>query len=130
MLGNFAIVADTTQPGAQAPEVRKQTYLERCHSKLRRLITASAFLTAGPEPSRTPVGDPHAIIWPSKPQQLTGLFLPSLQKFTLPVPVKVGRVQGTTGPVDQVVLASRTLYVLNGTQLWTAPAPRPIQKRR
>ena len=127
MLGSFAIASGTTRPGAQAPAVQWHTYVERCHSKLRRLIIESTFVTAGPEPSRAPIGDPHAIVWPSQPQQLTGLFLPSLQKFTMTVPASIGRVQGTVGPVDQTFLASRTLYVLNGTQLWAAPAPTPTR---
>ena len=129
MLGKFAIVSGTTQPGVQAPAVRERTFLERCRSKLHRLITESSFFVAGPQPSRTPIGDPHAILWPSKPQQLGGLFLPSLKEFTVPIPAQLGRVQATTGALDQVFLASRILYLSNGTQLWAAPAPRATSRR-
>ena len=122
MFGQFAIASGTTL-GADA-EVKAQDRLERCHSKLRRPIITSTPVVAGAQPSRTPIGNPHAIVWPNKPQQLTGLFLPSLREFTVPIPAQVGRVQGTTGALDQVFLASRTLYLLNGTQLWAAPAPR------
>jgi hypothetical protein len=121
MFGQFAIASGTTS-GADG-EIEGLDRLERCHSKLRRPIVTSTPVVAGAQPSRTPVGDPHAIVWPSKPQQLTGLFLPSLKEFTVPIPAQLGRVQATTGALDQVFLASRTLYLLNGTQLWAAAAP-------
>jgi hypothetical protein len=128
MFGQFAIPSGTTL-GADA-EVEAQDRLERCHSKLRQPIIASTPVVDGAQPSRTPIGDPHAIIWPSKPRQLTGIFLPSLRQFTVPVPANIGPVQATTGPVTTAILASKTLYLQTSTQeLWAAPAPSPPPKR-
>jgi hypothetical protein len=128
MFGRFAIASGTTL-GADA-EVEAQDRLERCQSKLRQPIIASTPAVDGAQPSRTPIGDPHAIVWPSKPRQLTGIFLPSLRQFTVPVPANIGPVQATTGPVTTAILASKTLYLQTSTQeLWAAPAPSPPPKR-
>jgi hypothetical protein len=80
--------------------------------------------TVCPVPGETP-GNLQALVWPSGARQLSGVFIPSLRSFTIPVPAAVGIVKGTVGTIDQVFLSSRALYVLDGSQLWTAPAPKP-----
>lgn len=128
MFGQFAIASGTTS-GADG-EIEGLDHLERCHSKLRRSIIASTPVVDGAQPSRTPIGDSHAILWPNKPRQLTGVFLPSLRQFTVPVPASIGPVQATTGSVTTAILASRTLYMQTATdQLWAAPAPSPPPTR-
>lgn len=100
------------------------TYLERCGSRLHRLITNSPFPdSALAEAAVKTATNPHVILWATGPQQLSGLFLPSLRPFTIRVPATVGPVMALTGNVAQAFLTSRTLYLLNGTQLWSTPSP-------
>jgi hypothetical protein len=67
-----------------------------------------------------PAANSHVIIWQSGVNRLSGLFLPSLRPFVIPVPGGVGVAE----PPYQIVLSSRRLYVRNlHGQLWTAAAP-------
>jgi hypothetical protein len=112
-------------------------YLERCGSHLHRL------LASGPYPGWAPTlaSNSHVIVWQTTPRQLSGLFLPSLQTFVIPLPASIVNPSGLD-PHDRVwalALTSRSLYVLNSAlgQLWKTPSPtqppplaKPIDTKR
>ena len=96
--------------------------LERCGSRLHRVITTKI---------STPDGIPqfainhHALVWLS-PQggPVHGLFLPSLQKFTI-----ASRYTPSAG--DSVFLTPRTVYLDTGEGVMIAAAsPHPRTHRR
>ncbi len=98
--GRFAVVL------AAGPAGRAVPYLERCGSRLHQRLAA------------IPVtGTSRMLIWTS-PGQLSGLLLPSLRRFVIPLPGSL------PGDETQFVLASRTLYAdSNNGALWTAQLP-------
>lgn len=96
--------------------------LERCGSRLHRVITAKI---------STPDGIPqfainhHAVVWLSpEGGPVHGLFLPSLQKFTI-------AFRYTSSAGDLVFLTPRTVYLDTGEGLMIAAAsPHPRTHRR
>jgi hypothetical protein len=100
--------------------------LERCGSRLHRVITTRI---------STPDGIPQfainrrALVWLTpQGRPAHGLFLPSLQKFTIAFP-------RTLSGADLVFLTSRTLYLEVGGDagpgmVIAAPSPRPSHHRR
>ena len=107
------------------------SYLEKCGVKLHR------FLTFSPTAS-----SPHAIVWESKPGLVTGVFLPSLKRFTIAVPEKVDPSASSSQFVQQdpytLALSRHSLYVgvgLGATTTWTmripsAPPAKPPPRER
>ncbi len=97
-------------------------YLERCGMPGRRLLAAWPS-TGTPPPLASTDG---AIVWQTVPSRLTGLFLPSLGRFELPLPPAIVRAEAG-GRVAALALTSGAVYVLDrpGGRLWRAPAPAP-----
>jgi hypothetical protein len=108
--GQFALAIGTDSPGNNA------AFLERCGTQMRRLLVSSGTF-----------GDPllasnsSAIVWQSAPSRLNGLFLPSLQTFTISVPAAVVTVEA-------LGLTSGALYVrdLESGTLWRAASPSAL----
>jgi hypothetical protein len=95
------------------------SYLEECGARLHRFLTFSA-----------PASSPHAIVWESKPSHLTGVFLPSLKRFTIAVPANVDPSAPASKfdrqDVYSLALTTHTLYVgvgLGVLTTWTMPIP-------
>lgn len=97
-------------------------FLERCGTSKRRLLLdgITAFSDAMASNARAIVSQAH-------PSHLSGLFLPSLQRFTIPLPAAILKPRGApeNTPVSALVLTSRALYVEDGYgTIWrTAAAP-------
>ncbi len=115
--GQFALVIGGT--GQIYPAV----FLERCGTHMRRLL-------ASPNPE---VGDPplasnsRMIVWRAVPGRLTGLFLPSLQTFTIPLPSAiVNSGSPNDNPVPALGLTSRALYVNGAQALWRTVSPTAL----
>jgi hypothetical protein len=93
----------------------KQVVVERCGTKLRRVIVPD-------EPDGQGVAEnAHAILWQSSSENghssITGLFLPSLRTFRLTYPPATGDLE--------FAMSLRNLYVadLDG-EVWSTSAPR------
>ena len=119
--GPFAVGIQWYQPG----DWQDRLVLERCGSRLRRVLA---------NPSDTEPRFPqfainrNIVVWLNyESVPIRGVFLPSLRKFTVPVP---SRFTLSTG--DSVFLTSHTLYVEDGAgHLLEASAPRrPRDHRR
>lgn len=97
------------------------SYLERCGTHLHQLLGSDLSYNCAP-PACGPTGNPHLVVF-GEPQTRTGsfrvdgMFLPSRQRFAIPIPTQVA---------GQVGLAARHLYLGGeGTGIWTTPIPRP-----
>lgn len=114
--GQFALVSDYAN-----------VFLERCGTHMRRLLVNGSSVLAS---------NTGAIVWQTVTSRLTGLLLPSLQRFTIPLPSAIVRPPGSTGdtPVLGLGLTSNGLYVRdewNGTVWRTAsPAALPLNTSR
>lgn len=118
--GRFALVNGSDSRGFGV------AYLERCGTRMRRLL-ASSDAAGGFSPLAS---NSSAIVWQTAADRLDGLFLPSLQTFTIPLPS--GLV--TTTGLSQIGLTSRSLYIrdwASGT-IWrtAAPAALPLNTSR
>jgi hypothetical protein len=85
-------------------------FLERCGTRMRRQLTDGNLVASVASNS-------SAIVWQAVTSRLNGLFLPSLQTFTIPLPSAIGLVLS-------LGLTSRALYVsgfTNGGVWRTAP---------
>ncbi|MDQ6806759.1 MAG: hypothetical protein M3065_17770 [Actinomycetota bacterium] len=117
LYGKFAI-AYKFSGGEQA------AYLERCGSKLHRLLANASNIYANSLPPMA--ANAHAVIWQSGAATLTGLLLPGMRRVTIKLPVASGGPGSCTPPdfascVDQIVLTSGKLYVFyQGPHLWAA----------
>jgi hypothetical protein len=101
--GQFALV---TGPG-------NSVFLERCGTRMRRLLANGTTVA-----SYALASNAGAIVWQAVTSRLNGLFLPSLQTFTIPLPSAIGLV-GSLG------LTSGALYVSrfeNGV-VWRSASP-------
>jgi hypothetical protein len=111
--GQFALV------GGIGPFV----FLERCGTRMRRqLIDESS-------PSTDVAWSAGAVVWQSVTSQLDGLFLPSLQRFTIPLPSVIVKPPGATESTGAgFVLTSDTLYVRDGWygRLWQTATPTAL----
>jgi len=70
----------------------------------------------------------RAIVWRTAPSRLNGLFLPSLQTFTIPLPSAIATAQGD---ITDVALTSGALYLveygsLAGQTLWRTASPTAL----
>lgn len=100
------------------------SYLERCGSRLHEFLTYTSYPGCAHAACAPPFNS-HVIVWESAPLRLSGIFLPSRQRFTIPVPAKVDPAPGGSVNGDQYLLAltSHTLYVENSGSVWTTPIP-------
>ena len=101
--GQFALVTGTGN----------SVFLERCGTRMRRLLANGSTVV-----SYALASNAGAVVWQAITGRLTGLFLPSLQTFTIPLPTAVGLV-GSLG------LTSGSLYVSgfeNGV-VWRSASP-------
>jgi hypothetical protein len=103
--------------------------LERCGAKVHRRLTLSVPGYTGSYPAGCAhlacplASNAHAVIWPSTGDRLSGLFLPSLKRFTIRIPAKVRGTPEPDARSYQLALTPRTLYVnLNG-HIFGIPAP-------
>ncbi len=111
--GRYAIA--TSQGGS---------YLEQCGSRLHEFLTYTSYPGCA-HGICAPPANSHVIVWESKPRRLSGIFLPSRQRFTIPVPAKVDPAPGMYVNGDQYSLAltPRALYVEIGGTVWTTSMP-------
>jgi hypothetical protein len=119
--GKFAVARGTTKDGT--PEI----WLERCGSS-RRLV-----LLKQPDTVPTWGSNGSAVVWGSRLSALGGVFLPSLSRFTVPLPkaaITGPCSAGSAGHGDvpsctqAIGLTGHKLYVLANRRLWTANTPR------
>ncbi len=89
--GQFALV---TAPNNSA-------FLERCGTRMRRRLANGITVLSSGLASNT-----GAIVWQAVTSRLNGLFLPSLQTFTIPLPSAIGLV-GSLGLTSDGLYASR-----------------------
>jgi len=119
--GRFALV---TGPG-------NNVFLERCGTSMRRLLANGNTVVSSALASNA-----RAIVWQAVTSRLNGLFLPSLQTFTIPLPSAIVRPAGSPYdiPVSTLALTSGALYVKDGWTgtLWRTASPTalPLNVRR
>lgn len=131
------------QPGSLTPigngfeiATAPNAYLERCGTHLHRFLTSLAYTNANPNRNRCaavvcpPAANPRVVVWASPPpsNQIHGIFLPSLQRFSIPVPTRIDPSDGTNDEYG-VGLTAHRLYLSSGTRLWSTPAPTPPATR-
>ena len=93
-------------------------FLERCGSHLHRFIDYNIY-----DPPAV-AANAHLVMWQTRPDELSGLWLPSLRPFATLMPAAVHSGPITGSDLYTVDLSSRTLYVVNEYgQLWTARTP-------
>jgi hypothetical protein len=97
-------------------------FLERCGTSMRRPlvnVTSVSYAVAA---------NSGAIVWQGGPSHLSGLFLPSLQTFTIPLPSASVNPPGSPGdvPVGQLELTSNALYVVGGGEIWRTASPTAL----
>lgn len=102
-----------------------EAFLERCGTHMRRLLTSGST-----EYSSALASNAGAIVWQAEPSQLSGLFLPTLQTFAIPLPSAIVKPPGSPEdtPVLALELSSGALYVedgWNGT-IWRAASPTAL----
>jgi hypothetical protein len=99
-------------------------YLERCGWPTPRLLGDQS------RASYALASNAGAIVWQAEPSQLNGLFLPSLQTFTIPLPTAIVTPPGSPEhtPVLALELTSGGLYVKDGWAgtLWRAASPTAL----
>ena len=98
---------------ALATDRYNDVFLERCRTHTRRLL-----LDGSTAASYSVASNARAIVWQALTGRLNGLFLPSLQTFTMHLPSAIGLI-GTIG------LTSRALYVSNDANgaVWRTASP-------
>jgi hypothetical protein len=114
------------------------SYLEKCGSHLHQLLTFTSYPGCAHQACSPPF-NAHAILWQSKPGRLTGVFLPSVKRFTIAVPATVDRQaeseQFVNGNQYELALTTHTLYLGVRNTVWTMqipsspprPKPRPTK---
>jgi hypothetical protein len=100
--------------------------LERCGTRMRRL------LTNGSTVSYALAWNAGAVVWQAVTGRLSGLFLPSLQKFTIPLPSAIFKPAGALEdtPVLALELTSDALYVEDGWAgtIWRTASPAALPR--
>jgi hypothetical protein len=112
-LGQFALVSGG----------RVNVYLERCGTRMQRQLIDDN------SASTIVAWNAGAVVWQADTSQLNGLFLPSLQTFTIPLPSAIVKPPGA--PVNApagFVLTSDALYVNDGWygRLWRTASPTAL----
>jgi len=107
---------------ALAVDAHNSVILERCGTHLRRVLT-----DGDTEVSSALASNTALVVWQSVTGRLTGLFLPSLRTFAIPLP-------SSSGIVGALGLTSGGLYVSESASgaVWRAanPALLPFNVRR
>ena len=116
--GKFAIALGTDNSGIGL------IYLERCATHLHRLLTEAPY-TDPPPPW---AANSTSVVWQSERNELAGVFLPSLRRFTIRLPA-AALPSGCQAPdfrtcFTEIALTARHLYLLNTSGgLWTSKSP-------
>jgi hypothetical protein len=108
--GQFALATGTDSQGNQ------RAVLERCGTRTRRLLASGSGLLLA--------SNPRAILWQTAASnRLNGLFLPSLQTFTIPLPSAI-----VASEASLEGLTSGALYVRDGRSgtLWRTASPTAL----
>jgi hypothetical protein len=114
VLGRFAIA--TTTPDVFYGSPPTESFLERCGSTLHERIApdTKAFIV-------TPAANHQLVLWQKTTASLTGIFLPSLRRFSIALPTALN------GFLSPLVVASQLLYVQTtghvNNEVWTANLP-------
>jgi len=99
-------------------------FLERCGARMRERIANTGY-------GGVLASNAKAIVWQTA-SDLTGLFLPSLQKFTMPLPPAILNPTGSGEdlPVHALVLTSSALYVADGYygSFWRTASPAALPR--
>jgi hypothetical protein len=97
-------------------------FLERCGTGMRRLLGDES------RASYALASNSGAIVWQAVTSQLSGLFLPSLQTFTIPLPSAIVKPPGSPTPVLALQLSSGALYVQDGWDgtIWRTASPTAL----
>jgi hypothetical protein len=94
-------------------------FLERCGTHMRRLLRSGS--------GYSPASNAGVVVWQAAPDRLTGLVLPSLQTFTIPLPSAVVASQAGYGAGFMLALTSGALYMHEfGGTLWQTPSPSAL----
>ena len=100
-------------------------FLERCGTNMRRLLTSGST-----DYSSALASNAGAIVWQAVPNHLSGLFLPSLQTFTIPLASAIVKRPGSSEDtaVSALGLTSGALYVEDGSDgtLWRTASPSAL----
>jgi hypothetical protein len=110
------------------------SFLEECGAPLHQFLTYTSYPGCAHQTCSPPLSS-HMIIWESKPGHLSGVFAPSLRRFTIAVPRTVdpqaAGEQFVIGHEYGLALTARSLYVAVGDTVWTAtvPASPPTRSR-
>jgi hypothetical protein len=117
--GQFALATVSRLVGGALGD---QVVLEWCGTHMRRLL--------GPTWSECCVTSPVAsngsvIVWQSAVNRLSGLFLPSLEKFTMPLPSAEVAWEVREAGTLVLALTSDALYVY-GQALWRTASPAAL----
>lgn len=103
------------------------SYLERCGTRLHEFLTANRYQASDPVGIQCPAAacslpaGRHVIVWPGR-GTVQGMWLPSRQRFAIPVPAGVDPSHGTDASYE-VGLTGRHLYLSTLVHLWRAPIP-------
>jgi hypothetical protein len=112
--GQFALVT-----GAD-----NSVFLERCGTRMRRLVAN------GSSVSSALASNAGAVVWQAVTGRLNGLFLPSLQAFTIPLPSAIVKPPGSPEhvPVSELALTSDALYARGGSAgtTWQTASPTAL----
>jgi hypothetical protein len=116
--GQFALAIGTVN------QLYGAVFLERCGTRMRRLLVSGTSIGGAPPLA----SNSRAIVWRTAPSRLDGLFLPSLQTFTIPLPSAMVPAQGD---ITDVALTSGALYVVEygsvaGQTLWRTASPTAL----
>ncbi len=119
--GQFALVTSADN----------SVFLERCGTRMRQLLTNGNTVV-----SYVLASNASVIVWQAVTSQLNGLFLPSLQTFTIPLPSAIVKAPGSPEdtPVSELTLTSDALYVRDGwagtTWQTASPTALPLNTSR
>jgi hypothetical protein len=91
-------------------------FLERCGTRMRQRLVHGFFPVLA--------SNSRAVVWQAQPRRLSGLFLPSFQTFTVPLPSAIAK----QGMVLALMLSSRALYVKDGYygRFWRTAGPAAV----
>jgi hypothetical protein len=101
--------------------VGNRVFLEQCGTRMRRLLYSGS--------TELPASNASVIVRQAARGRLTGLFLPSLQTFTIPLPSAVVASQAGYGQGFALALTSNALYMHQfGGTLWQTASPTALPR--
>jgi hypothetical protein len=102
------------------------SFLDQCGVALHQFLTYTSYPGCAHQTCSPPVS-PHMIVWESKPGRLSGVFVPSLRRFTIAVPRGVDpqarQDQFVNGHEYGLALTAHSVYLAIGRVVWTATVP-------